>query len=357
MKTKHTKNSIIKRYYALKGTSEMPEWNALIIDIEKYTSENGLDRELKYLLLALKAGKIDYYDSTFDKCCEIALPIFEGLQDVKKLDFLGITILAQVIKYNADYNRSIDLAHEVMDILEKDFSHERGYLGITLMIAGNMTLRLLRAKYNTTTAKHKKINAQFSHFLDIAIDMCNKYDLTVIKAVLMVRDGVYNADYDQIHENLEWLIRAPGESRTYKSTLDEIGEYVQHLEDDKLSNALLNCLIGFHAKKQREHLGITQEEVADALETERNVVNQIERGETGTSYQRLAKLRKILDVDYNYLFLGRGDDEPTAPTEEDLLLHKIRLMLKDIPIEYIEAGLEFAKTMSKISAKSAEKQK
>ena len=355
MKIEYTRESLVKRYYSLKGTSEMPKLNALITDIEKYIPEVGSDKELEYLLLALKAIKSDYYESKFDKCCEIVLPIFESLQDVRNLSFFGISILAQVVHYDADYSRSITLAHEITDTLKKEHSHERSYLGVTFVVVENMTMRLLRAKYSTTTAKHKEIDAQFSHFLGIAIDMSVKYNLPANKAVFLVRDGVYNANYDQIRENLAWLHKAPGESRRYKTTIDEIGEYVQHLEDDKIGGALLNCLIGFHIKKQRELLNLTQEDIADALETDRNVINQIERGETGTSHDRLAKLRKILGVDYNYFIFGHIDNEPT---EEDLLIQKIRLKLRDVPIEHIQAGLDYMldciKAMSELSTKGKE---
>jgi len=349
MKMQHTRDSLVKRYYSL-GKTGRSEWSALITDIERYIPECGPDKELEYLLLALKAHKIDHYKNKFNECCDMLLPVFEGLQDVKSLNFLGITILAQAVNYNADYNKSITLAHEIIDILKKVHSHEKGHFGVVFMVAFNMTLRLLRAKYSTTTGKHKEINAGFSYFLGIALDMSVKYDLPVIKAMLMVRDGAYNANYDQIHENLAWLNKAPGESKTYKPMLGEIGEYVRHLEDDKLSNALINCLIGFNARKQRELLNLTQEEVADALETERAVVHQIERGETGTSYERLAKLRNILHVDYNYLF-GLSDIE----SEEDMLVHTTQQMLKGMPVEHILIVQDCIKAISQISTKGTEK--
>jgi len=349
MENKHTKDSLIKRYYSL-GKTGRSELSVLITDIERYIPECGPDKELEYVLLALKAYRMDHYKNKFNECCDMLLPVFEGLQDVKSLNFLGITILAQVVNYNADYNKSITLAHEILDILKKEYLHEKSYPGIMLMVAFNMTLRLLRAKYSTTTGKHKEINAEFSYFLGIALDLCEKYNLAVDKVALMVRDGVYNANYDQIHENLAWLNKAPGESKAYKSMLNEIGEYVRHLEDDKIGGALLNCLIGFHIKKQRELLDLTQEEVADALETDRNVINQIERGETGTSHERLAKLRKILNVDYNYFF-GLSDDEP----EEDLQMHKVQLLLKSVPPENMEAVLECARIISKLKIKGTEK--
>jgi len=193
MENKHTKDSLIKRYYSL-GKTGRSELSVLITDIERYIPECGPDKELEYVLLALKAYRMDHYKNKFNECCDMLLPVFEGLQDVKGLNFLGITILAQVVNYNANYNKSITLAHKIIDILKKVHSHEKGYLGVVFVVAFNMTLRLLRAKYSTTTGKHKEINAEFSYFLDIALDLCEKYKFAVGKAVLMVRDGVYNGN-------------------------------------------------------------------------------------------------------------------------------------------------------------------
>ncbi len=92
--------------------------------------------------------------------------------------------------------------------------------------------------------------------------------------------------------------------------------------------------IGDRIKQRREALGITQDQLADALGIAREAVSQWETGETKPRYKRLRPLADVLKCSVNHLTGGTDNAMP-----EDRLLRKYRA-LSDADRETVDIIIE-----------------
>ena len=79
--------------------------------------------------------------------------------------------------------------------------------------------------------------------------------------------------------------------------------------------------IGARIRRQREHIGLTQEQLGEACDLSSSFVGHIERGSRKLSVESLCKLAAVLDVSVDYLLFGRILQETTSlPSEISSLL-------------------------------------
>lgn len=78
--------------------------------------------------------------------------------------------------------------------------------------------------------------------------------------------------------------------------------------------------IGARIRRQREHIGLTQEQLGEACELSASFVGHIERGSRKLSVESLYKLASALDVSVDYLLFDRMLQETSLPAEVSSLL-------------------------------------
>lgn len=77
---------------------------------------------------------------------------------------------------------------------------------------------------------------------------------------------------------------------------------------------------GARIRRQREQLGLTQEQLGEACELSASFVGHIERGSRKLSVESLYKLASVLNVSADYLLFGRMLQETTLPPEISAIL-------------------------------------
>ena len=73
--------------------------------------------------------------------------------------------------------------------------------------------------------------------------------------------------------------------------------------------------IGARIRRQREHIGLTQEQLGEACDLSSSFIGHIERGSRKLSVESLYKLSSVLGVSVDYLLFGRMLQETSLPSE------------------------------------------
>jgi Predicted transcriptional regulator with C-terminal CBS domains len=105
-------------------------------------------------------------------------------------------------------------------------------------------------------------------------------------------------------------------------------EYVQRRE--VTMKVMINILLGRRLRKIRKILGVSSEDMAEALEVSVGHFQKLERGDHAFSLERLKVLREHYGIDLNYLVTGRSKEEDIArdliygtPEETFYFMHQL----------------------------------
>ena len=110
----------------------------------------------------------------------------------------------------------------------------------------------------------------------------------------------------------------------------------------------LKRTMGHRIKLARQHIGMSQEELANRMGVRRQSVQQWESEETGPRHKRLAELAKVLRVDQMWLVMGETDDH----MEDEVLgvlgfeERKLVKLFRQLPIEQQLLLSDIANSMS-----------
>ena len=94
------------------------------------------------------------------------------------------------------------------------------------------------------------------------------------------------------------------------------------MEEKILQSGVLQT-IGQNIKRIRLLKGLSQENVADALNKSVNFISLVENGKTGLSIQTLIELCKVLEVDANSIF--EGVIAPSSVMADDYITKSLAL--------------------------------
>lgn len=99
--------------------------------------------------------------------------------------------------------------------------------------------------------------------------------------------------------------------------------------------------VGDRIRLKRNILGLTQEELAERIDRVPKYCADIERGQCGMSIDTMLAFSNVLNMSLDYMFYGKGEDEPKSPQcdEVDALLE----MLKNCPERKRKYALEILK--------------
>ena len=325
------RDALIQESYKLQGSHETDKFDSLISRIKAYISTNGEDVELGLISKALQISRHDQSTYNFKECSEMAEPIFETLKGMGTWSILLIEILGTVIQYSSSYTEAHNLTQEAFDILDDDFADYKNIDYTKLMFNCNMAYRLGRAHYYDLTSsdpnpeKVKEINELFYHYLNLALETCNKHNLTLHKKALAVRKAIFEGNCDLVFECFAAFNKKDkNEKELLKAMQDEALEYFYYFYN-YISTKQRNFFTGLLMKRRREALNISTMDMADALGTERTVINKLENGTAGASRERISKIADILGVETSYF---RGHTDGALDANSDMAMHLIGVAIK-----------------------------
>ena len=313
MKTKDTKEMLVSDYLADKR-DDTKKSDSLIRRLEKYLSGEA-DPELILILQVLRTLRADIDQKEFSECCAVAAPIFEQLENTTTWGYIEFNALSSVIGYHINYEKTLELFQEALDVLEdEEYMNNPKFNAICTTLHFNITLRLLRVKYfdhDVDTVKLEDLfTRSYKHVMGVSVRKGLPH-----QHIPQVRRGIFENNIELINSGL-YRLDELNEKKRYRTTRDEIAEYLSHMDGD-LSKPLLNFLVGHQLRKLRNLRNMTPLELGHAIDVDQNAITAIERGDDGVSVQRLYKLANVLGTDMRYFF---GDEDKKAEDVDPFML-------------------------------------
>jgi len=304
--TKTTKETLITEYINFK-LGEDTNVDKSLNKYEKFITRNSKnpDSELTLILQSLRTLKADNEMQSFADCCKLASPIFNHLEATTNWGYIDLYVLSTTIGYKIDFNKALEVLQEAIDVIEGEYSDDPKFQPICTMMHMNFTLRMLRAKYFEPHIDTKILDDAFDRSFDHGMKVCENRNLPH-KYVLHIRRGVFEGDINLVERALAQLSKSGGRKR-YRTTKDEIAEYLFHTEE-ALSKPLSNFLIGYQLRKRRKELNMSTFDIAVAMKTDQPSITAIERGDDGVSMERLKMLARVVGVRPGYFF-GNDNDK------------------------------------------------
>jgi len=339
MKAADTKEILIKDRRAFR-VADLEKWPKYINRVERYLEQNGFDSQLNLIAISFKTRRYELLTNDFNKCYDMATSFFEQFESMSKWGEIELDMLCSMIGFTKCYKKSLALTEEAFEVLD-DLEQEGNQFAwkIRAAFSLNLTLRLLRARYidinpNEQGNELTEIKKAFKYHLKQARDKCTEKKHFAIRAVLNIREALLHGDCKAIYEGLTQL-KKEKEFVWLKGMQDEVMDYLFHFREN-LATEQLNLLIGLRIRTRRQELKLSIDDLADALEIERNNVIKLENGIGGAGTQRMFKIARILDVGISYFY---GDPNKNSyPIETDMYARKLTIIMKslsDLDKEYI----------------------
>jgi len=311
------RDSFIDAFYKLQNYNPKVI-GPLIDEIDEYLATNGPDTKLEILSCTLKAQKEIMLDNDFIKACQLAKPVVDVLQDAD-WDIFELDIFLTILVRIESYEMAVAMmrkAHDALDSKHKDLEF---YDYMKFRIFAESSTRHLRAKFYDN-ADPKKIKEMFDTCVNSAIKICEKHGYITFRTVQLTWRAIFEEDVKKILDCAKAIEETKDE---YWITVvkNKVAEYTKHLGDN-VTTKLKNYVIGWQIKKRRQELGIASMNFADMINTNQNIVNKIERGDSGVSQKRLYAIAAALSVNDIGYFLG-GPINRTTDTYLDQLAHLI----------------------------------
>ena len=339
MATTSIKEALLNEFFTSKG-SNIKGHEKLIAKIEKYLDKQA-DTELTLVLHTIRTSLAVYNLKEFDQCCEYATKIFEHLENTQTWGYTEMFILAIVIGYCLDFNKTLEIFEEALDVITDQHSNDSKYKSIVHVMHLNLTRRILRVRYFEIDFDKQKLADSFMRSYNYAMDLCIQKNLPQ-QYKLQVRRGVFENNIKFVESGLA-KYKEVSNSAQYKLCKDEIADYLFHMDGD-LTSELAKFIVGHQLTKRMDEVGMTAADLAFALDSDYNVITAVMRGETGMSLHRLCKVARILDTNVNYFIGDEGkrteEDNPfivsvkswmdnSTDSDKALVLSMIELIMRD----------------------------
>jgi len=311
------RDSFIDAFYKLQNY-DPKVIGPLIDEIDEYLGTNGPDTKLELLSLALKTQKEIMRDNDFIKACKIASLAVDILQDAD-WDLFELDIFINVLGRIESYELATSMMKKAHDTLDSKFSDLEFYDYMKFKIFAESSARHLRTKFYDN-ADPKKVKEMFDTCVNSAIEICEKHGYITFRTVQLTFRAIFEEDVKKILDCAKAIEETKDE---YWITVikNKVAEYTKHLGDN-VTTKLKNYVIGWQVKKRRQELGITSMDFADMIKTNQNIVNKMERGNSGVSQKRLYAIAAALSVNDIGYFLG-GPINRTTDIYLDLISHLI----------------------------------
>jgi len=273
----------------------------LIDDIASHLAEHGSDSKLELALHVTKVRKLDELNSGFDKVCEAAKFVVDKLKDQADWDIDEFNLFCSVLGRIQSYELTLSMMEKSLNVLERNFKNLPNYEYMKARIFGEMTWRLMRAKFHDNVDP-QELTKLFDTCVNSAMQVCEKSGRVALRTNLLVRQAIFNGNPDEVLECVK-AMEATEDKYWIKSSKDEVVEYVRFLSPN-VTNDLHKFVVGWQIQKRRKELGMGTQKLADMVSSTQPAINAIERGEKGVRPERLYVFMYALQVQNPSYFFG-----------------------------------------------------
>jgi len=281
--------------------SDTKALDKFINKLDDYVSAN-VDSKISAMLHSLLASQANYDGQPFEKCCEIASPFFDYLEDITEWEYEEFYMLSWMINYHIDYNRTYEFFQEAMDVLtDSEYVNDTSYDDVRTGSMYNLTHRIVHAVLYGKNLDIKTLKANFMSCYTPVMKICKEKDLPR-QYILEIRRGFIEGRAKVIREAFN-SIDKDKYKELHELARDEILEYLPYLEDS-LSKDLSKLLTGSRIREARNKKGWTQDELAFRIKGTKMAgteISQIELGNNGVPLDNLRRYAKVLEVSLCYL--------------------------------------------------------
>jgi len=336
----YTKEYFINEFLAFDDKENVDEH---INRLETYISESGYDLQLKLILYYYQGLKADDLENNYNKACEFSALALDLLKTTS-WGWLELQVLASAISRAPHYTTSWEFMQKALKVLDDKFVNHENYEYSKFRLYGNLTWRLIRARYYDD-ADPADIQNKFDQCIKEAITFCEKMDYKIYRLVLLVRQAVFYGDSDKILKYVHEL-EATRDKIWIRTTKDEVVEYFLCLGSN-VTTDLKNLIVGWQMHKRRIELRMKAAELAKAAGVRHATINLYERGERGAVYAKLCKIANALNVDVSY-FYGEASTESLNATT-DITTHKLIQLMAQMSENEKNYLLESARLIMKFN--------
>ena len=300
---------------------------------DKWQKTDGI---LSYVSLILEIysleSKNEALEDIFDftsktsKTYKIADDIVEKLRDLSEgeITFRYLVLHQVILPYVRDLEEAEQLCQKALKVLKVLIKDESAYINTKFSFHMNMIARILKAEFLEVDHEKDKVLSKrmkeiYNYHLKEALEICeNTTEVIKVKEEwLRLRVGLMERDSEEVTKYLEYI-----SSSTFSKIFnDRIREEISYYSFDaafKLTQKHFNAALGIRIRKLRERAGVSVDGFSYKLGYEdRQMIRNIEKGETNMSVFKLAYIADIFGVTAEELFYGRKGRKVTPLTKED----------------------------------------
>ena len=291
-------------------------------------------------LRVLDTFLIEAKDNDFEKCCEIAKPIFDRLSNTNNWDFYDIRILNRVLDYAETYSHTYELSTIVLDKLQ-EYQNEEDCETIKVWVYLNTMLRMVREKYfkSDDLVTSEELNEQFSAYFNAVMEMSkDEPDFKLHREVARIRRGLFYHDDELTNDGFERLKLI--DKDFYKLMEDSAKEF-HFLTDAGKSKNQLAITIGKSVKKKRKEMKITARDLSRAIGKTPSFIGQLESGDRAPSTKTLMNLCEFFGTTPNFFFLSEKDETP-GDSPRDIQITLLNGYVRNLPTAQIKLLVNLA---------------
>jgi len=294
---------MLNNFFAVGANNDLTHNQVMRKVFQEFLQDNGEDYQIQDALRILDIWHEELENNDFESSSDIAEPIFKRLSDENLWDFYDIRILAAVIDYTGTYSEVYALAEKLLFALEKH-SHEKRYLNIKLAIRGNVSSRLLRAKYfdSDDLVPSEELENWFAEYIQASLDLCDQLKLEPQKAMFHIRKGLFYQDDEFISRGF-YRLEELGE-KEYFRVLEEDAREFKFFTGIKLSKNQFNRIVGANIRKRRNDAKMTIAQVNAAADIAPGYLSLVEAGRKSIGSFEMYKLCNAFSVSSDYFFEG-----------------------------------------------------
>jgi len=300
---KPTRESLVNTFCSFADFFPSRHLESFVKNMKKFLEDND-DEEVRCVLLVTEAWQHNIKTNKPEESYVNVAPVFEYYNNKANWSFTDLTVLASAITFAATYDQAKSLAKKIIDALD-NYKHEGTYAGVMFAVRFNVTARLLWVVYIDIPTTLNNINLKdvmkcFKEHYNKAVEICERYNIPAIKAVLDIRKGTIFDEFDVVDEGLRWLYKNKA-YKWYDSIIHEVADFL-YVSGLVITKWQLDIVIGSRVKRLREENGVSLARLAEYINISESALARAERGLTSLTVVQLYRAAAYLNKNIEYFY-------------------------------------------------------
>ena len=320
-------NEYLEEFFLPGENLGQPKWKKVRAKLKTYMRSYGETSEMRDVFVLIDMYESERNNNDFASLQKIIAPLLERLGNAESLSFFDTRLLVQTVGYAQTYKQVQKLAKKALQSLEQ-YNGEKTHLKLVVHL--NIAVRLLQMHYydiEDMDSYDDTLSEMFDEHVGKVSAICTQGDFPLYKAVMLIRKGLFEQDYDVIDENLT-ILRNSGNKAVWKMMQDEVNKYNAYA-GNAISVEQFNRLVGHNLKKLRKLRGISVEDFAKMVGVTPPYIRLIERGMRGMLTHKMYKMANILNVKWEMFFQDTSAVPSIESNDERQRICKIITNLND----------------------------